>query len=47
MGLLGRTILSRAYKRVGPLYQLILGDFSSILSPVEPDIDTNEIFSGL
>jgi len=47
VGLLGGTTLSKASIRVGPLYQVMLGDLSIMLSPAHPDIGMKGILSGL
>uniref|UniRef100_A0A2P2M8G9 Elongation factor 1-alpha n=1 Tax=Rhizophora mucronata TaxID=61149 RepID=A0A2P2M8G9_RHIMU len=39
--------MSRASRRVGPLYQSRLVDLSIMLSPSKPDIGINGILSGL
>lgn len=46
-GLFGGMMASKASKRVGPLYQVILSDFSNMLSPCQPEIGTNGTLSGL
>jgi len=40
-------MLSKAYKRVGPLYHGVLVEASIMLSPTHPEIGMNGILSGL
>lgn len=40
-------MLSKASIKVGPLYQVKLGDFSNMLSPNHPEIGMNGMLSGL
>lgn len=47
MGLAGGLMLSKASKRVGPLYQGALLDLSIMLSPLNPDKGMKGILSGL
>jgi hypothetical protein len=46
VGLVGGMIKSRASFKVGPLYQVRFGDFSTMLSPFHPEIGINGIFFG-
>jgi hypothetical protein len=46
-GLLGGVISSKASRRVGPLYQGMLVDFSIILSPLNPEMGMNLTISVL
>jgi hypothetical protein len=46
-GSLGRLNLVKSFEERGPLYQVMLGDFSSMLSPFQPEMGTKLTFSGL
>ncbi|KAG6551214.1 hypothetical protein Mapa_007450 [Marchantia paleacea] len=46
-GLFGSDTLSKASRRVGPLYQSRFVDLSIMLSPSNPEMGTNGILSGL
>jgi len=47
LGLLGWSRASKAEMRVGPLYQSMLDEASTMLSPNHPDMGMNGILSGL